>query len=44
MDALINVLKEYGVCSLVLLVGIYILLNSNITLQYPRSLKDKNNC
>lgn len=44
MDVLINVLEKYGVWSLLLLVGIYILLNSNISLQYPRSLKNKNNC
>lgn len=42
METLITVLDKYGVWSLILLVAIYILLNSKFTLQYPRNLKEKN--
>ena len=40
MDIIINLFDKYGVKSLILLV-IYILLNSNFTLQYPRNYKEK---
>lgn len=36
MDTLIILLEKFGVWGLVLLVAIYILLNSRFTIQYPR--------
>jgi hypothetical protein len=36
MDALINVLEEFGGWGLMLIVIIYIVLNSKFTIEYPR--------
>jgi len=41
MDILSGLLKEYGASTLVLLVCLYVLLNSRFTLQYPRNSKEK---
>jgi hypothetical protein len=40
-NTLISVLEKYGTQGLVLLVAIYVLLNSKFTIQYPRGPKDK---
>ncbi len=36
METLITLFEKYGVWGLVLLVAVYILLNSKFTIQYPR--------
>lgn len=40
MATLTTLLEKYGVLGLVLLVAIYILLNSKFTIQYPRDSKN----
>lgn len=39
METLITLLENYGILGLVLLVAVYILLNSKFTIQYPRDSK-----
>lgn len=41
MDTLINLLENYGISGLILLVAIYILLNSKFSIQYPKNEKRK---
>jgi len=41
VDTLINVFQKFGIWGLLVLVGVYILLNSKFTLQYPRDGKGK---
>ena len=39
MDTLITLLENYGILGLILLVALYILLNSKFTIQYPKDSK-----
>lgn len=39
MYTLMNLLENYGIWGLVLLVVVYVLLNSKFTIQYPRDSK-----
>ncbi len=39
MNTLMALLENYGIWGLVLLVAVYILLNSKFTIQYPRKSK-----
>ncbi len=39
METLIILLEKYGMWGVVLLVAVYILLNSRFTIQYPRDSK-----
>ncbi|MDL2124763.1 MAG: hypothetical protein LWX51_17180 [Deltaproteobacteria bacterium] len=39
MDTLITLLDNYGILGLILLVALYILLNSKFTIQYPKDSK-----
>lgn len=39
METLIMMLEKYGIWGLVVLVAVYILLNSKFTIQYPRDTK-----
>ncbi len=39
MDTIISLLENYGIWGLVLIVAVYILLNSKFTIQYPRDSK-----
>jgi hypothetical protein len=41
MDVLMSVLEKFGTWGLVVIVVIYILLNSKFTIQYPRGFKEK---
>jgi|GEM_PF-2162749 len=40
METLTTLLEKYGIWGLVLLVAVYILLNSKFTIQYPRNTKN----
>jgi len=39
MDTLITLIDNYGISVLILLVALYILLNSKFTIQYPKNSK-----
>ena len=39
MEVLINILKEYGLWGLILIVLAYLVLNSQFTIRYPRPKK-----
>jgi len=39
MNTLITLFENYGIWGLVLLVAVYVLLNSKFTIQYPRDSK-----